>query len=309
MTHTDTLFETHLAVADVDRSVAFYRDVVGLLPALELAERSAAFLWIGAPGRAMLGLWSLGSAPMAVQSHVAFGTTLEDVLAAPQALRDAGLRPLSFFGEPADEPSVIAWMPAAAVYFRDPDGHLLEYLAMLEGPGEPDGGILSWSASRYAVERGRAVAVREHRGPRGELRGLFELAEDSASQLDAYINEGRVIVAEREGAIVGHLQLVDGPRGSQAEIKNMAVDPAARRSGIGRTLIAAARAAATAAGARELVVATAVADVGNLRFYQRSGFRLNRIEPDAFTPATGYARDTVIDGIPLRDRAWLSMTI
>jgi lactoylglutathione lyase len=29
------------------------------------------------------------------------------------------------------EPSVIGWMPAAAVYFRDPDGHLLEYLPML----------------------------------------------------------------------------------------------------------------------------------------------------------------------------------
>jgi lactoylglutathione lyase len=34
--------------------------------------------------------------------------------------------PLSFFGEETGEPSVIGWMPAAAVYFRDPDGHLIE---------------------------------------------------------------------------------------------------------------------------------------------------------------------------------------
>ena len=28
-------------------------------------------------------------------------------------------------------------MPAAAIYFRDPDGHSLEYLAMLDEPPGP----------------------------------------------------------------------------------------------------------------------------------------------------------------------------
>ena len=139
------LFETHLTVADVPRSVAFYRDVVGLPVALDLPERGAAFHWIGAPGRAMLGLWSIGSAPMAMQLHVAFDMALDDVLAAPEALRARGIQPLSFFAEPADEPSFIGWMPAAAVYFRDPDGHLLEYLAMLDEPPRPELGIVSWS--------------------------------------------------------------------------------------------------------------------------------------------------------------------
>jgi hypothetical protein len=36
-------------------------------------------------------------------------------------------------------------MPAAMVYFRDPDGHLLEYLAMLDHEPRPDLGILPWS--------------------------------------------------------------------------------------------------------------------------------------------------------------------
>jgi lactoylglutathione lyase len=139
------LFETHLTVADVDRSVAVYRDVVGLPVALELPERAAAFHWIGGPGRAMLGLWSLGSAPMGLSLHVAFAMDLGDVLAAPARLREAGVEALSFFGVPADEPSVIGWMPAAAVYFRDPDGHLLEYLAMLDGPPRPELGIVPWS--------------------------------------------------------------------------------------------------------------------------------------------------------------------
>jgi len=33
-------------------------------------------------------------------------------------------------------------MPAAAVYFRDPDGHLLEYLAMLDDAPRPSAGIV-----------------------------------------------------------------------------------------------------------------------------------------------------------------------
>lgn len=141
------LFETHLTVADVARSTAFYRDVVGLPVALDLPERGAAFHWIGRPGTAMLGLWSTGSAPMNMQLHIAFDVALNDVLAAPAALRAHGVQPLSFFAEPADEPSVIGWMPAAAVYFRDPDGHLLEYLAMLDGPPRPEIGIVGWRAS------------------------------------------------------------------------------------------------------------------------------------------------------------------
>ena len=54
-----------------------------------------------------------------------------------------------------------------------------------------------------------------------------------------------------------------------------------------------------------MVVATAAADTGNLRFYQRLGFRFLSVERDAFTAATGYPDAIVIDGIPLLDRVWL----
>src|SRR3954454_2918294 len=144
------LFETHLTVRDLERSIAFYRDIVGLAPALELPERGAAFLWIGAPGEAMLGLWSLGSAPLSLSLHIALKTSLPDVLGACDALRALGVTPLSFFAEETTEPSVIAWMPAAAVYFRDPDEHLIEYLAMLDEPARPERGILPWSCWRNA---------------------------------------------------------------------------------------------------------------------------------------------------------------
>src|SRR5215218_9916886 len=92
------LFETHLTVAELGRAVAFYRDVVGLAVALELPERGAAFFWIGKPGQAMLGLWSLGSSPLGLSLHVAFTASLSDVLGACDRLRSHGVTPLSFFG-------------------------------------------------------------------------------------------------------------------------------------------------------------------------------------------------------------------
>src|SRR3954451_19247221 len=160
------LFETHLTVADLDRAVVFYRNVVGLPVALHLPERGAAFFWIGASGEAMLGLWSLGSAPMALSLHIALSASLDDVLGACDALRSAGVTPLSFFGDETTEPSVIAWMPDAAVYLRDPDGHLIEYLAMLDADPEPQLGILPWSewlssaTSPAVARRGTAHADR-----------------------------------------------------------------------------------------------------------------------------------------------------
>lgn len=140
------LFEAHLSVAAIDRSLAFYVETLGLTVAQVFRERDAAFVWTGPPGSSMLGLWGRGAAPMTTLSHVALAVDLADVLSAPRSLRAAAVEPLSFFEQPADEPSVLAWMPAAAVYFRDPDGHLLEYVAMLDAPPEPELGIVTWSA-------------------------------------------------------------------------------------------------------------------------------------------------------------------
>ena len=149
------------------------------------------------------------------------------------------------------------------------------------------------------------VRVEQHTGPRSALRPLFELAEDSTPALDAYIDAGRVLVAVDGDRIVGHLQLTETDRPSALEIKNMAVAPSHQGRGIGRSLVGAALALAHREGRSALIVATAAADTGNLRFYQRLGFRMRSIERDAFTEATGYAPGLAVDGIPLRDRVWL----
>jgi GNAT superfamily N-acetyltransferase len=309
MPKATSLFETHLTVGDLDRSVVFYRDVVGLPVALEVRERGAAFLWIGGPGEAMLGLWSLGSAPMALSLHIALAASLRAVLGACEALRAKGVTPLSFFGDETTEPSVIGWMPAAAVYFRDPDGHLIEYLAMLDEPPRADRGIIPWSAWTAADPHDEGVHVSRHAGSRTDLRRLFEEAEDSTPALDAYIDDGEVLVAVAGDRAVGHVQVIDSPADDASEIKNMAVEATYRGRGIGRLLVGAAIDLVRARGYSTVAVATASADIGNLRFYQRVGFRMRTIERDAFTPIAGYPAGLMIDGIPLQDRVWLDLQL
>jgi lactoylglutathione lyase len=95
----------------------------------------------------MLGLWEVGTGPQRLSLHLSFRADLNDLLDAPARLRAGNVVPLDFQGEPTGEPVVLAWMPAASLYFRDPDGNLLELLAMLPDAPQPELGVISWSRS------------------------------------------------------------------------------------------------------------------------------------------------------------------
>lgn len=142
------LWETHITVSNLDRSISFYRDVLGLTLAHTVPERHVAFFWIGQPRQAMLGLWSIHTSPMAMKLHYAFQVDLANAISSVTALKQAGLTPTSGTGQPIDEPEVIPWIPSASVYFRDPDGHSLEFIAMLPEHPAPEMQRMSLSAWR-----------------------------------------------------------------------------------------------------------------------------------------------------------------
>ncbi|MGL4290403.1 MAG: VOC family protein [Phreatobacter sp.] len=143
-----SLYEAHLTVSDLDRSIGFYRDVLGLPLAYTIAQRNVAFFWVPKPETAMLGLWSIGSAPLSMRLHIAFSAALDDVEKSVTALRAKGLTPSDGANRLIDEPVVLSWMPAASVYFNDPDGHSLEFIAMLPETPRPDLGRVPLSQWR-----------------------------------------------------------------------------------------------------------------------------------------------------------------
>jgi GNAT superfamily N-acetyltransferase len=150
-----------------------------------------------------------------------------------------------------------------------------------------------------------AIAIEVFRGSRSELLPLFTQADDSSIEIDSYIELGEVFVARRGQRIIGHVQLISG---SGWEIKSLAVIEMEQGRGVGAALVRAALDRALSAGASRVLVATATADIDNLRFYQRLGFRMDRVERDAFNVDRGYTLLTV-DDIPVRDKVWFSIDV
>jgi lactoylglutathione lyase len=142
------LYETHLPVIDTEKSKRFYVDIVGLEFAYRDPSRDIVFLWIG-PGRSsMLGLWgpttTYGSDPH--RCHFAIALPLPDLLMVGKRLKSLGVSTRNFAGEETTEPSVIGWMPSAQLYFRDPDDHSLEFIALLDDKPNPGfiGPLSAW---------------------------------------------------------------------------------------------------------------------------------------------------------------------
>lgn len=281
----------HLRVARhterLDEVVAFYRDGVGLPEIGRFRDHDGydgVFLAIPGVG-AHLELTSGGpdGAPAPhpeslLVLYVGDADTMRDIAARLPA---------------GPVPSANPYWARHALTFEDPDGFRVVIV-----PG-------SWGTQGTAVQ----ARIAEHSGSRAELRRLFGLAEDSARALDDYIDRGRVLIALDGDRIVGHVQITETARATELEIRNMAVDPPVQGRGVGRVLVEAAAELARAEGASVLVVATAAADVGALRFYQRAGFRMRSIERGAFAQAAGYDPSLNIGGIPLRDRVWLDRAL
>ncbi len=138
------LFETHIDVADLDHACRFYGETLGLELGRVDHARRVAFFWIGQRGEAMLGLWEKPSTEIQPQ-HFAFRVSIEDMLhRAVPFLQERNLPARNFLNDGAERPMVFGWMPALAVYFRDPDGHSLEFIAMLPDSPRPEVNVVSW---------------------------------------------------------------------------------------------------------------------------------------------------------------------
>jgi lactoylglutathione lyase len=141
-TYIQGLFETHLEVADLERSRTFYEAVLGLkLTHLE-QKRRIAFYVFGNPTY-MLGIWEKPQQERH-RGHFAFRVSAKAILELQERLHNAGLNPRNFLEDDSGQLYVFPWLPAVSVYFEDPDGNSLEFLAMLPESPRPDLELMTW---------------------------------------------------------------------------------------------------------------------------------------------------------------------
>lgn len=289
-----------------EATVAFYRDLVRL-PVI--AEFSSSFgedgTIIGLPGTSVhleiLREPSEDSSAVGHDEIVLYLDGDDTVAAATARLTQAGIAPVI-------DPHPY-WVANDAVTYRDPDGRGLVFAPWVFGRDLDPVDRRGHGAHAQQSRTPDSVLIDWYDGDRRPLRHLFEEAEDSAKQLDSYIGDGLLLVARAGDEILGYLQLVDTVHAGEIELKSMAVVTQHRGAGIGTRLVEEAIAFSRAKGYARMTVATATADIDNLRFYQRRGFRLDSIEPDAFNTAAGYLSGIAIDGIPLNDRVWLVQSL
>ena len=117
------LSELILRVADVPRSVAFYRDVVGLALESDPSPQWAWF-WTGVPGEPpRLGLTSkplsFGAAHCGGPAHFAIGIARTAIPAEKARLEALGLA--------VEGPITFDFWKADSIYFSDPDTHRVEF--------------------------------------------------------------------------------------------------------------------------------------------------------------------------------------
>lgn len=134
-----TLSHGHLGlnVTDLDRSLAFYRDVLGFSLLAEGKEEGRRYAYLGEGGALVLTLWQQARGAYdegrAGLHHLAFqADSIERVRAYETALREYGVE-FAYDG-------VVAHAEGAAsggIFFRDPDGTRLEIAVPSGAEGAP----------------------------------------------------------------------------------------------------------------------------------------------------------------------------
>jgi ribosomal protein S18 acetylase RimI-like enzyme len=138
---------------------------------------------------------------------------------------------------------------------------------------------------------------------------LLLLADESLEQVRSYMNRGELYAFVGEGALAVGIVLTIPVEKDSVELKAVAVAASQQNRGIGRRMLAAVLEELRRCGVRRAIVGTANAGIGQLAYYQKAGFRLQRIERDFFSPARGYPAVMEDNGIRLRDMVWMDLEL
>lgn len=139
------LYEAHLPVSNISKSIEFYK---GLGLKLAIKYKKTAFFWI-VENESWLGLWECEQVKIKYHPsirHIAFRVDFEDLKNAKKWLNERGIEMREEFGFKPTEPIVMPDQAHAMVYFHDPDGNSLEFICKLssEPKNKPDMYLSEW---------------------------------------------------------------------------------------------------------------------------------------------------------------------
>jgi len=127
------LYETHLFVENLERSIEFYSKTIGLKQCRYRDKPRTAFFWIGEEKQSMLGLWEKSKNEIDIR-HFAFECEPNWIQnESLNYLKSRNIKCWNFLNDGTEGPMVFVWMPAISIYFNDPDGHELEFIGILPG--------------------------------------------------------------------------------------------------------------------------------------------------------------------------------
>jgi hypothetical protein len=109
---------------------------------------------------------------------------------------------LAALGHPRVEAENPYWTESGAVTVEDPDHWRVVLMPRPFTSVDEPPATIEW-----------------YTGDRDALRPLFELAEDSAAELDSYLHSGRVLIARSGPRIVGHLSPASMPGGGKTSVR------------------------------------------------------------------------------------------
>lgn len=116
------VYEVAIRVKDLAKAEPFYREVLDLEVGIRDEKRNWLFLRAGGDAGMIVLQEDKGEWPL---QHFAFTIDEADVEGAATMLRERGVE--------VEGPVFHEWMGSTSLYFKDPDGHALELLAVGRG--------------------------------------------------------------------------------------------------------------------------------------------------------------------------------
>jgi lactoylglutathione lyase len=130
------IFETHLEVSNLNESIKFYQETLGLSLERYETDRKRAFFVFGKDEKSMISIVQSDKVNI---RHFAFRVDYKDLHNMIPFLIERKIEIVpGWDGASIEEPVVFPWLATASVYFNDLDGNRLEFICELPHKPIPD---------------------------------------------------------------------------------------------------------------------------------------------------------------------------